>query len=170
MIIGKPSVFAIEISLQNPVVQPWAFGKVCYWIAGEMFGDYDAGDTMCVIIQFLDGISSTFGKRHSEALCLHNKDLLFDRLREITLHDDPNNFCNTHGIANPSIFFASPTSESFDGFLSYLVECNEGDVLCYGPYEGGAPKFTVLPAGYFASIILDATSYLEKCGVPHAAV
>ncbi len=46
MIIGDRGRFAIEFQVDEPRLEHWLFGKLCYRVGGQEVGDYDLGGTL----------------------------------------------------------------------------------------------------------------------------
>ena len=52
MIIGKKKVFAVEFHTLLDAIPP--FGRICYWVGGETYGDIELLSTLGLLLGVLD--------------------------------------------------------------------------------------------------------------------
>lgn len=80
MIIGDSSRFAVEFELDEDPGGDWLNGQICFWICGQMIGDYESGTSLRDFLFPLERIHCDRGKRSEDYLMSLDTDALADML------------------------------------------------------------------------------------------
>ena len=85
MIFGDPTRFAVAMEPYPDYGGAWLFGKLCYWINGQQFGDWELGNSMRDALWSITSIAKDNGCRGNCKLFHLPMQQPFDRIRA-TLH------------------------------------------------------------------------------------
>jgi hypothetical protein len=80
MIVGDRAGFAIEFRVDEPRVEHWLFGKLCYRVGGQQVGDFDLGGTLNGAVGAFIRLLEFMGKRRESTLMGMLAAEAFDRI------------------------------------------------------------------------------------------
>lgn len=117
MIIGEKKIFAVEFYALLDTIPP--FGKICYWVAGETYGDIELISTLGLLFVGLNTEKQNtklFLKKNIQQEGLDKKD--FDDISVQIFH-------NKSGAGNYEYNgypLTVDAAESFDGYHVFLLQ------------------------------------------------
>ncbi len=117
MIIGEKKIFAVEFYALLDTIPP--FGKICYWVAGETYGDIELINTLGLLFGGLNTEKQNtklFLKKNIQQEGLDKKD--FDDISVQIFH-------NKSGAGNYEYNgypLTVDAAESFDGYHVFLLQ------------------------------------------------
>ena len=164
MRFGDQSRFAVEFEIDESRTQASAclLGHFCYWINGDVVGDFKLLVTLSDLIHPLATIVKDCGSRQGEASCGMLSDDLF-RLLHASMYGNPDfNEASAEVFPEPRAKFdILPHEESFDEWIGYLVACGSLDILAYWRVDAPKLSYAALPSGEFDTVVLAAFSALN---------
>jgi Immunity protein 42 len=153
---GDVQKFAISYELDENQRGSWLFGKFCYWVGGEVIGDYELIMPLCYILPELRHMVIDNGNRE-------NINLFKLSSEEFCTHLD-NFFC---GEGDEELgerecwarFLISPSVDIFDGWAIYLIDSPPISRIIYSFQEENVVEFN-LESGAFDQVITNVFNTL----------
>ena len=65
---GDVAIFAASYELEQNYDGAWLLGKFCYWIGGELVGDYELGTSLRDVLIVLRSVVRDNGNRENSSL------------------------------------------------------------------------------------------------------
>lgn len=158
MIFGDPTRFAVSIELNPDYGGAWLFGKLCYWINGQQFGDWELGNSMRDALWSVTSIAKDNGRRENCKLFNLPMQQAFDRI-SATLHGELE---QAHDELAESADYHDVVVrlDIFNHCRGYLIDCEKQARLIY---RGPSLKLqeVVLRRGEFDTAILATHTQLN---------
>lgn len=158
MIFGDRNHFAIAIELDTDYGGAWLFGKLCYWIDGQQFGDWELGNSMRDALWSITSIAKDNGRRENCKLFHLPMQQAFDRINATLrgkleqAHDELAESADYHDVVVKLNIF-----NDYEGFL---IDCEKRARLIY---RGPSPRLkeVILRRGEFDAVILATHTQLN---------
>jgi Immunity protein 42 len=165
---GNTKEFAISYELDVNSCGSWLFGKFCYWIGGEIVGDYDVGTSLRDVLLLLRSIVIDNGNRENVNLFGLSHEELYMRL-DSTLYgggerSDYEELAEEECWARFKIF---PSVDIFDDWKIYLIDSPPKARIVYSFRSKNVVEFN-LSSGIFdqvATSIFDTLSNIHESEV-----
>ena len=121
---GDTRIFAVSYELNQEHGGSWLYGKFCYWIGGEIVGDYELGTSLRDMITVLSPIVKDNGNRQNDSLYQLSIKELHKRLDDSLFGNDAENYKYKNIALDEcwSRFNICPEIDIFDYWSIYLVE------------------------------------------------
>jgi Immunity protein 42 len=139
--IGLRTQFAIDFEvLPEPAAGgAWLFGKCCYWIGGDMVGNYDLGTSLRDVLGLLPYIVGDNGSRNEPRLFDLATDQTYDLLKKLLCSDEIQQN-DPRYVETAARFLIMPRVDVFDNYLVFCVGCGESARLIYKHREWPGPR------------------------------
>lgn len=161
MEFGDRSRFSIAIELDSDHGGVWLFGRICYWIAGAMVGQYDVGTSLRDVLFQMSPILGDRGRRYCPALFRLDKEEIFALVSAVLDETSEDLYHYTSADLLPARLDVRIPVDVFDSWKIFLVEGDSEAKLLYQTIESAAVEETVLGAGEFDIVFDKAYAYLE---------
>lgn len=146
MIIGDAAEFAVEYELDEPSGEAWMFGRLCYWVGGEMVGDYGLGTSLRDVLLQMKYVVGDCGNRFFRCSGISDEKL-FDLVNDAIYGDSV-------GDDEEARFDVTIPVDVFAGVKIFLFDfLGEGSRLIYSNNNGGVVMGWGLRLGEFDSVI-----------------
>ncbi|WP_075240193.1 Imm42 family immunity protein [Xanthomonas oryzae] len=153
MIIGERKIFAVEFELDDNSGGLWMFGKFCYWIGGEMVGDFDNGASLRDIYLQMGPI-----------LKIKNRNINIFDFSPFEIHAliKSSVYGDNCILDNALDYVIAPPVDVFDEFKIFAFSM--GDEKCIVTYqrEGCDIKFISLPCSEFHGVMSNSYREIER--------
>jgi hypothetical protein len=128
---GDKNRFAIEWNLASNHGGGWLFGNICFWIGGELVGDYSTCESLSELIPELKYPVGDCGNRRSQRFCQMPADDAFKLIYRAFFDMD---FVTPEELELESWarFDVSLGTDSFDDWKLYLFDCASYSRLLIG--------------------------------------
>jgi len=162
MEFGDRSRFSIAFELDRDHGGIWLFGRICYWIAEAMVGDYDVGTSLRDVLFQMTPIMGDGGKRTCPKLLRLKKEKIADLI--LAALDDTSDeiYQYTSRDFLPARFDVRIPVDVFDSWKVFLVEGEENAKLLYRGIESSEVVATNLAPGEFDRVFCEAQAHLER--------
>ncbi len=167
MIFGDPTRFAIAMELNSNYGGAWLYGKLCYWISGQQFGNWEPGNSLRDALWSVTSIAKDNGRRENRQLFHLPMQKAFNRIHATLRgeleqqYDELAESASYHDIG--------VRLDIFNHFTGYLIDCEKQTRLIYrNPLD---LEEIILHRGEFDAVILATHTQLNawyECEVPDA--
>lgn len=161
MEFGNRERFAIAVELDSNHGGAWLFGRICYWIGGEMVGDYSLGTSLRDVLIQSSYIRGDTGKRICLPLVKLDKGNLFSLISDALDEKNDEIFQYIENSIFPARFDIRIPVDVFDSWKIFLIEGDDKAKLIYKRVDSSRTAEFVLSPGEFDSVFGKAYAYLE---------
>ncbi|MEX3959233.1 MULTISPECIES: Imm42 family immunity protein [Trinickia] len=168
MEFGKRSRFSIEIDIDDNCGGAWLFGHICYWVAGNVVGDYDAGTSLRDVLFQMKYIAGDRGRRNCPALMQLSERKAFEMI-SAALNETSDELYDfvTPDFMPASLDVRIPV-DVFDSWKIFLVESSEAaKLLCFN-METSSLTSAILSLHEFDTVFANAYEYLDLIYESHS--
>jgi hypothetical protein len=162
MDFGDRSQFAVELELDANCDDTWLFGRICYWIAGTMIGDYDVGTSLRDVLFQMAYVTGDSGKRVCPKLFCLNKEKIFALISHVLRGESEEIYRYIPPNFLPARLDVRIPVDVFDFWSIFLVESEVDAKLLYRKIESLEIAETRLTKGYFDKVVAEVHTYLER--------
>jgi hypothetical protein len=132
MEFGHKTRFGIAVELDENHGGSWLFGRFCYWIAGEMVGDYNSGTSLRDVLFQMKYIIDDRGKRFSPDLLNFSNEKMFHLIFSALSEGDDEIFRYVKDDLIPARFDVCIPADIFDSWRIFLVDgANDARLLYF---------------------------------------
>jgi hypothetical protein len=162
---GKRDRFGIEWQLSEEYGGAWLYGHICFWVGGEVVGDYATPTSLSNLIPILSYPIGDCGNRKSKRFCNMGAEEAFQLMYRAFFDDD---FTNPEYVEEEqwARFDISLVTEEFKNWKLYLFDCDAHSRLLVGARLDsglfGFSKELILELGEYDSIIRELGSNLTE--------
>jgi len=155
---GDVATFAASYELDENYGGSWLFGKFCYWIGGELVGDYQLGTSLRDVVTALRTVVRDNGNRENPSLFKLTAEELYRRL-DSALYKENSKYESLAQEECWARFQIHLPVDIFDFWKVYLVDSPPVARIVYSFSEGSVVEVN-LPAGIFDQAITDVFNAL----------
>jgi len=160
MLIGDKKNFAVEYELDPNSGGEWMYGKICYWIEGEVIGDYELGTSLRDVLFQMKYLVDDSGKRNGDDLCTQPPEKVFYLLSE-SIYGDSENALGEVPVS-PARFEITIPVDVFDHWKIFLIDCNSCSIVLYQRIEEKEVRSAKLYLGEYDNVITKLYNDLES--------
>jgi hypothetical protein len=165
MLHGDKTRFAIQWELDADPVGHFLLGKMCFWVANTVIGNYESRTTLSDVLAELVYPVSDCGKRRGDQFCHLSAEDAFSMLHRGLFESDPS-LCRTVEDESWARFDVSIFVDTFQRWRLYLVDCEFGSrfLVAHIPKESDHFEFVMeqsLRVGEFDQVIIEFQRELE---------
>jgi hypothetical protein len=155
MIYGSKDRFAVQWELHDDRPTYLLPGKICFWIGGEMVGDYGLGTWLSDVVFCLRYPTGDCGNRNGSRFCALSSEAAFALIQTALV--DGNSRCQIAEEEMWARFNVSVGVDVFDAYRMYLFDCENCSRLLVGHYSKSANRYVVreqrLDVGEYDAVI-----------------
>ena len=155
---GDIAIFAASYELNQDYGGSWLFGKFCYWIGGELVGDYKLGTPLRDVLTVLGSVVRDNGNRENPSLFKLTAEDLYRRL-DSALYGENFEYESLAQEECWARFKVHLSVDIFDHWKVYLIDSPPEARIIYS-FFGGSVVESNLPAGTFDQAITDVFNAL----------
>lgn len=133
MLIGDKKNFAVEYELEPDSGGEWMYGKICYWIKGEVIGNYELSTSLRDVLFQMKYLVGDSGKRNDDYLCTQLPKKVFYLLNE-SIYGDSENALGEFPVS-PARFEITIPVDVFDHWRIFLIDCSNYSTVLYKRIE-----------------------------------
>lgn len=162
MKFGDKARFAIEFELDDNHGGSWLFGRFCYWIGGEMVGDYCSGVSLRDVLFQMKYVVGDGGQRTCPKLAVLPPSKIVD-LITMSLSELSNEI--SHFVDNeflPAKLDVRIPVDIFNSWNIFLVDGDGDSLLMYSRDEHSDVNVVHLLHGEFDTIAVAAYDALDQ--------
>jgi hypothetical protein len=161
MQFGDKSRFAIALELDRDYGGAWLFGRICYWIDGEMIGLYDLGTSLRDALFLMTYIQGDSGKRCCQPLLSVSKEEIFSLISAAIDEEGDEIYRYIPENFMPTRFDVRIGVDVFDLWKIFLVEGIHEAKLLYKRIDSSQIDEIILPPGEFDFVFGKAFVHLK---------
>ncbi|MCO4859847.1 immunity 42 family protein [Herbaspirillum sp. WGmk3] len=162
MEFGDSTRFSITIELDPQYGACWLFGRIAYWISGEMVGSYDIGTSLRDVLFQMEPILADSGRRISQRLFLLEKEKIFFLVESALERSNEAIYAYVPANVLPARFDVRIPVDTFDSWKIFLVDGEEEAKLMYRNIDSPYVKQIHLRSGEFDDVFAKAHAYLDQ--------
>jgi Immunity protein 42 len=158
---GDVATFAVSYELNQDYGGSWLFGKFCYWIGGELVGDYELGTSLRDVLTVLGAVVRDNGNRENINLFKLSSEELYRRL-DCALYGGWDGDSEYEKLAQEECwarFQIHLQVDIFDHWKVYLIDSPPEARVVYSFAEGSVVDINLI-SGTFDQVITNAFNTL----------
>ncbi|MFE1573086.1 Imm42 family immunity protein [Comamonas odontotermitis] len=162
MKFGDKNRFSIELNIDENHGGAWLFGRFCYWIAGEMVGEFEMGTSLRDVLFQMKYIVNPQVDRFCCGLFEVSKEKAFEVISEAL---DENNdeiyeyVSRDFTVANFDICIPV---DIFNNWKIFLIDGYDSSRVLYSKMESMKIKELLFNSGEFNEVVKNAYLYLNS--------
>ncbi|WP_158601934.1 immunity 42 family protein [Pararobbsia silviterrae] len=160
--IGDKNRFAVTLKLDKNYGDIWLFGRICYWIGGDIVGDYNLGTSLRDVLIQSSYIRNDSGKRFCPSLANLEKDKIFSLTSNSLLENSTDISQYTQGDPLSACFDVRIPVDVFDSWKIFLVEDISEARMLYKHIDSPNIREFKLTPNEFDNVFCEAYIHLEK--------
>lgn len=160
---GNTHEFACRINLDDNMFGEWMMGRVCFWLFGEMIGDYASSVSLRDTMLAMGQVVEEKGRRHHDYFFHASASEFYDRVHCSMFGDSPNpDDVRLMYDEEWGRFLIDIPISAYSSEIIYLIEGEEKDRVILIEANQAECKDFLFPSGLFYDIISQAYTHLAK--------
>ena len=161
MEFGDRSRFGVSLDLNEDYGGAWLFGKICYWICGNMVGNNDEGTSLRDVLLGMAYAVGDGGKRYCPALADLEKNRVFYLIDAVLRDVNDEIYQYLPADFLPARFDVCIHVDVFDPWKIFLIDGDEKARILYRKLDSSEIEEGILNVGEFDRVVVEVQRYLD---------